>query len=122
MPIHRFWRDHRELERHGDNKEHTPTRSGVNFVIRSLVAPELWPVTLIGRTRTPLKHNYIGTELDRVAKESKRLALLELVEHIEIFGKRTDGRWTNVRLNMHVHASKALGAPCPRRRRHTAGH
>ena len=43
-----------------------------------------------------------------MVKESKRLALLELMEQIQIFGKRTDGRWTNVRLKLSLQA-KLLG-------------
>jgi ribonuclease HI/exonuclease III len=114
--INEYWRNHRDKSRHDDI-------SGPEGEVRCEFCNQIFGSKgaltghlnrknkLVNKRCTkqpPLKQNYTGSELDRVVKERKRLAMLELLEQIEIFGKRTDGTWTNVRLKLSLQA-KLLG-------------
>ena len=60
------------------------------------------------RKKPRAKRSYVGTELDRLVKEKKRPAILELQEWIEVRGRRKDGTYAVVKLKPKLQA-KVLG-------------
>ena len=54
------------------------------------------------------QRSYVGTELDRLVKEKKRQAILELQDRIEVRGRRKDGTYAVVKLKPKLEA-KVLG-------------
>jgi hypothetical protein len=116
-PEGRFWRNHRDLDYRVDNRDYLslgkPRCQFCNqfFGSKGALTGHLNRKNKIAgkRRKQPLlKQNFAGSEIDRVVKEGKRLAILEHLDQVEITDMRTDGSVSTVKLKLSLHA-KLLG-------------
>ena len=108
-----FWRSRRDLDRRGlcEGPPDEIRCIWCNMIFQSRAAlkgHQNLTNKIVGkrcRKKPRAQRSYVGTELDRLVKEKKRQAILELQTRIEVRGRRKDGTFATVKLKPRLQAT-----------------